>query len=139
MIARSLRRLRRDDRGQSLVEFALVAPILLILILGIVDFARAWNVYQVLTDAGREGTRNSVVDNGSTVAQVQNLIINAANRAGIQLNTSNITVTEGSNSGDATTVTISYTHRLNFIGVAFRIFTGSPNINFSVVSTMRRE
>jgi Flp pilus assembly protein TadG len=139
MIARSLRRLRRHDRGQALVEFALVAPILLILILGIVDFARAWNVYQVLTDAGREGTRNSVVDNGSTVAETQNLIINAANRAGIQLSPSNITVQVGTNSGDATTVTINYTHRLNFIGGAFRIFTGSPNINFSVVSTMRRE
>jgi len=139
MIARSLRRMRRDDRGQSLVEFALVAPLLLILILGIVDFARAWNVYQVLTDAGREGTRNSVVDNGSSVAETQNIVINAANRAGIQLAVADVVVDETVNGGTATSVTINYTHRLNFIGVAFRIFTGSPDINFSVVSTMRQE
>lgn len=139
MIARSLRRLRRDDRGQSLVEFALVAPILLILILGIVDFARAWNVYQVLTDAGREGARNAAVDNGASDAVIQNIVINAANRAGIQLSTSNVVVAQGTTSGDQATVTVSYTHRLNFIGGAFRIFTGSPDLPFTVVSTMRKE
>ncbi|MEJ2541402.1 MAG: TadE/TadG family type IV pilus assembly protein [Gemmatimonadota bacterium] len=134
-----LRRWSGDRRGQALVEFALVAPILLILLLGIVDFARAWNVYQVLTDAGREGARWAVVDNGSTVAEVQQRIIDAAANARVPLTAANITVTEGTLTNEDTTVTIDYTHRLRFMGVIFNVLTGSPNLNFSVVSTMRRE
>jgi len=34
---------RREDRGQALIEFALVIPLLLLLILGIVEFSFVWN------------------------------------------------------------------------------------------------
>ena len=80
MRRKGLRRRRSDDprAGQALVEFALVAPILLLLLLGIVDFARAWNVYEVLTDAAREGAREAVVDNGRTEAEVRQIIVSAA-------------------------------------------------------------
>jgi Flp pilus assembly protein TadG len=43
------------ERGQSLVEFALVLPILLILLAGVLDVARMYYVYVVLTDAAAEG------------------------------------------------------------------------------------
>ena len=68
--ARSSRRAgRRAVRrsGQALVEFALVLPALLILLMGIFDMARAWNVFEVLTDAGREGARRAVIDDPSTI------------------------------------------------------------------------
>jgi Flp pilus assembly protein TadG len=58
-----LRRARRDASGAAMVEFALVLPLLLTLILGIVEFGRLWNVRQVMTDATREGTRVAVVNN----------------------------------------------------------------------------
>ena len=48
---------RRDGRGQALVELALILPILLMLLLGIFEFGRAWNTKQVITDAAREGAR----------------------------------------------------------------------------------
>jgi Flp pilus assembly protein TadG len=51
----------RDDRGAAAVEFALVMPILILLLFGIIEFARVWNVKQVLTDAAREGARIAVV------------------------------------------------------------------------------
>lgn len=57
---RNLHRLR-CTRGQALVEFALVVPMLLIMIIGMVEFGRAWMNYQVLTDAAREGARNAVI------------------------------------------------------------------------------
>jgi Flp pilus assembly protein TadG len=43
------------SRGQSLVEFALLAPILLLLILGAMDFARMFSTKVTLTNAAREG------------------------------------------------------------------------------------
>jgi Flp pilus assembly protein TadG len=138
-MTRLLRRLRRGDRGQALVEFALVAPILLFLLLGIVDLARAWNSFQVLTDAGREGTRRSVVDNGSTVQEVRDVITLAAARAGLEVADADITVVEGAGRGDPTTVTIQYGHELRWVGWALGLVGADRTINFNVVSTMRRE
>ena len=138
-MTRFIRRLRKRDHGQALVEFALVVPILLVLLLGIVDLARAWNVYQVLTDAGREGTRVAVVDNGSTDAQVRTLIRDAAARAGVQITDAAITIAEGPARGEPTTVSIQYGHELRWVGWALGLFGADRTITFNVVSTMRRE
>ena len=54
-----LRRLNR--KGQALVEFALVLPLLLLLVVGMLEFARAWNLHQTMTDAVREGARRAVL------------------------------------------------------------------------------
>lgn len=43
------------------MEFALVLPILAVLLFAIIEFARAWNAKQLLTDAAREGARRAVV------------------------------------------------------------------------------
>ena len=47
----------RDERGQALAEFALIMPILFLLIAGILGFGRAYNIQQVVVDAAREGAR----------------------------------------------------------------------------------
>jgi Flp pilus assembly protein TadG len=49
------------DRGAAAVEFALVLPLLLILIFGIIDFGRMLNAQITLTEAAREGARASVL------------------------------------------------------------------------------
>ncbi len=52
--------IRKDptsERGQSLVEFAMVLPLLLLIALGVVEFGRAYYQYNVLTKAVREGAR----------------------------------------------------------------------------------
>src|SRR5215831_13065346 len=48
---------RASDRGAAAVEFALVLPILVILIFGIIDFGRMLNAKITLTEAAREGAR----------------------------------------------------------------------------------
>jgi Flp pilus assembly protein TadG len=47
----------RRERGAELVEFALVLPFLLVVIAGIVDFGFAFQRYEVITNAAREGAR----------------------------------------------------------------------------------
>ncbi|MGC9523155.1 MAG: TadE/TadG family type IV pilus assembly protein [Anaerolineae bacterium] len=47
----------RKQRGQSLVEMALVLPLLLLLVAAVADFGRAFNSYIVITNAAREGAR----------------------------------------------------------------------------------
>jgi Flp pilus assembly protein TadG len=46
-----------DDSGASAVEFALILPLFLLLVLGMVDFGRAYNMQLALTEAAREGVR----------------------------------------------------------------------------------
>ena len=45
----------RDARGQSLVEFAIVIPVLMLIVVGIFEFGRTYNDYLRLTDAVRVG------------------------------------------------------------------------------------
>jgi Flp pilus assembly protein TadG len=49
-------RARRDD-GAAAVEFALLLPVLLLVLFGIIDFGRAFNMQIALTQASREGVR----------------------------------------------------------------------------------
>jgi Flp pilus assembly protein TadG len=62
-------------RGQALVELALILPVILLLVIGMLEFSRAWNLHQALTDATREGARragvaNPVMDQDSVKAAV---------------------------------------------------------------------
>src|SRR5450759_4377301 len=47
----------RDDRGAAAVEMALVLPVLLFLLMGMIDFGRAYNAQIQLSQAAREGVR----------------------------------------------------------------------------------
>ena len=47
----------KSEKGQSLVEFALILPFLILLLFGIVDFARAFHAYLTLDHTGREVAR----------------------------------------------------------------------------------
>lgn len=53
--------------GQSLVEFSLILPILLIMLFAIVDFGRAFYTWNTLSNAAREGARTAAVQ-GNTAA-----------------------------------------------------------------------
>ena len=55
-------RIKDQSRGQTLVEFALVLPILLILLLGILDFSRAVAGYNSVSNAARSGARVAIVN-----------------------------------------------------------------------------
>ncbi|MEW6242693.1 MAG: TadE family protein [Bacillota bacterium] len=50
----------RGDKGQALVEMAFVLPILILLLLGIFEFGRAFNAYLTLQHSTREGVRRGV-------------------------------------------------------------------------------
>ena len=50
-----------DERGQAAVEFALILPILMALLLGIIQFGIIFNNYVTITDAARAGARKAAV------------------------------------------------------------------------------
>ncbi|WP_322921109.1 TadE/TadG family type IV pilus assembly protein [Nocardioides renjunii] len=53
----SLCRKRTNERGAAAVEFALVVPLLFVLVFGMIDFGWAINRYAVINNAAREGVR----------------------------------------------------------------------------------
>ncbi|MGB2697385.1 MAG: TadE/TadG family type IV pilus assembly protein [Candidatus Zixiibacteriota bacterium] len=68
----------KERKGQSLIEFALVLPILLLVLFGITEFGRAIMTVNMLHTAAREGARYAAVravsDSTSAVAKVQDVL-----------------------------------------------------------------
>jgi Flp pilus assembly protein TadG len=59
----------RDERGATAVEFGMIVPLLLILLLGIVEFGHAFQVQGTLSAAAREGARRMALQNSQTQAK----------------------------------------------------------------------
>ena len=57
-----MRHVTRDQRGQALVEFALLIPVVLLLIFGVIDLGRVVFINNSLSDGARHGARNASVD-----------------------------------------------------------------------------
>ena len=53
---------RRGSRGQALVEFALILPIFILVLVGIFDFGRAVYAYNTISNASRQAVRLGIVD-----------------------------------------------------------------------------
>ena len=86
---------RSERRGVAAVEFALIAPVFLLLVLGVIEFGRLLMVQQVLTNASREGARRAVVE-GATVAEVKQVVSDCLTNASISSTATTINVTPSS-------------------------------------------
>ena len=100
----------RSERGVALIETALTLPLLLLVTIGAVEFGRAYQTWQVLTNAAREGARIAVLP-GVTDAAVQ-ARVTAYMVAGQLNNAAGATITVTRNtpvaSGTASTVLLEY-------------------------------
>jgi Flp pilus assembly protein TadG len=118
-------RRRHDNRGedgQALVEFALVAPILFIILFAIVQFGIAFMHSVALTDAVRTGAREAAVSRTASdpVGATKTAVINAASDLDSSTLSSRITVQPGAtgwSSGDTVTVTATYPYSINILGI----------------------
>ena len=94
-----------DQRGAVAVELALILPILVILIFGIVMFGLFFNRQVSLTGAARDGARVMAITND--VAAARTATINAA--PGLGLTAANVTVAGACPAGATTSVTVTAT------------------------------
>lgn len=83
--------LLKRQKGQSMVEFALVLPLVLFLALGIADFGRAFFTLATLSNAAREGARGGIVrqcsdTTGANTSSIQYKVVQAA--TGVTVNPS---------------------------------------------------
>ena len=127
-IPRSIvRRLRRDSRGQAIVELAIILPVFLLMVLGMIDLARAWNAKQVITDAAREAARRGVVDNPIvTQPYVVGIAEAAIANAGFDPSLANIQTPNGVDGATGTEliVEITYPYTFQFMTLFMQLFGG---------------
>jgi Flp pilus assembly protein TadG len=87
------RRCKSED-GAQLVEFAIVLPLLLLVVLGIAEFGFIFQRFEVLTNAAREGARMAVLP-GYTNADIENRVVAYATAGGVPgFTTANVDVTD---------------------------------------------
>src|SRR5262249_6208093 len=75
------RRLARSERGTAIVEFALIAPLLFLLVFGIIEFGRVLNAYNQLTQLAGQGARAARVNpnpDGNTVSAASGTVADGA-------------------------------------------------------------
>ncbi len=104
--------------GISIVEFALVLPVLMLLFFSIVEFGVAFYKQQVLTSAAREAARIGVVavNPRPTAAQVEEEVYAYLDEVGLDPGKSVVTVSgAGGSTGDLLTVEVSYPAGLSVV------------------------
>jgi Flp pilus assembly protein TadG len=132
---------RRDQRGASVVEFAIILPLIVWLIFGIMEIGFVLYDKTMITQASREGARAGVVFRVPAVADEE--IIEVVND---YLGTSLITFGEpqtatvtvmrnGSSAGDRLKVTVSYT----YTALVFSLASMGKKFNMVAETTMRME
>jgi Flp pilus assembly protein TadG len=119
------------------VEFAVVAPLFFLLILGMVEFGRMMMVQQIITNASREGARVAVLDN-TTTSDVTTAVQNYLTGGSVQGATVTVVPDPPNTAGYGQPVTV--TVRIAFNEVSWLpspMFLGSKTLEASTV--MRRE
>jgi hypothetical protein len=138
------------ERGSELIEFAIVAPLLLVVLFGIVDFALMFQRYEVLTNAAREGARIAVLDT-YTYTDVKNRVTEYLSANGMTGQTFGATmIQENVRIGDPVSgpcislrgVTVTYPYNFLVFGRVIRLLGGGAGITgktMTVTAKMRFE
>jgi Flp pilus assembly protein TadG len=133
-----------DQSGASAVEFAIVLPLLVIFLFGIVEFGIIFYDKAMLTNASREGARKGIVfrDPRLTAAEIQSVVDNYCSAK---------MITFGSSTGPTTTVpsgpcvnhndqlTVNVTYQYDFLLIPNFVSVLPGTINIDAVTEMRCE
>lgn len=128
---------RSTRRGAAAVEFALVAPLFLLLVMGMIEFGRALMVQQTLTNASRSGAREASLPD-ATVNSVRQLVSNQLESSGISVHTDRIQVTPNPATASANQP-ITVTVAVPFDDVSWLAGTFLSNMDLSASTSMRAE
>jgi len=100
-------RMRRSQKGQSLVELAILLPVLILVLMGIMDLGRVFYAQIVITNAAREGARYGSMYPADEVG-IKARAIAEAQGAGIQIGPDDVQVSGTIMPGSPLTVTVTY-------------------------------
>ena len=132
-----------SEEGSELIEFALVMPILILLLAGIFDFGMMFRSFEAVTNAAREGARVGVLP-GYGTADVQTRVNDYLAVSGLTgarvINVTAVQQATGAGTFTARRVEVNYTYTFVVLGPLGSAFGGSfGTIPLRAVSVMRTE
>ena len=151
---RTVRRSFGGKRGQSLVEFALILPVMIILVFGIIDFGMGLRSYISLTNATREGGRFAAIGNSagaypadcdgiSNTTVIGRVCYTMEGLALADIGTVGVSYPDGQSPGNSVIVSADYTYNYSTpIGDIIDFFSGGTfpdSLSLSTSTDMRLE
>ena len=144
MVSTMRKRLIRSERGAALLETAITLPLILLVSVAIFEFGRAYQTWQVLTNAAREGARVAVI-NGVSETQIRKAVTDYAGVGGLSVSDSQISIEQGValSVGSGSKITIAYPFQFIVLNGVVRLVTPSSKtgeaLTMSAVALMRNE
>src|SRR6185503_12886172 len=134
----NVQKTRRSESGASAVEFALLLPVLMMILFGIIEFGLALYRQAILTNASREGARLGIVQSISAITngQINVAIDNYLTAAGIPPGNVTRAIVAGGVTGTPVTVTLTLPYTYAVLPGLTSIV---PTINLTAQTVMRHE
>ena len=145
------KRLLKNQRGAALLETAITIPLVLLIAVSIFEFGRAYQTWQILTNAAREGARVAVIGENTdaqVTAMVRSYMTNgglpAAGSANVNINRAQPLAATARTDDTVSVVTVSYPFSFIVLNPVARLVvsgsnTGSAALTMTSVATMRNE
>jgi Flp pilus assembly protein TadG len=117
-----MRFLKRTEKeqGQTMAEFAVVLPVLMILILGVIQFGIVFNNYITLTDAARAAARKGAVSRESGNPSADCIAAGVAAAADLKQTKLSVSCSSTWKPGADVTVTATYPYRVKLLGFVMK-------------------
>lgn len=141
------RRFRRDASGQSLVEFAIVLPLLLLVFFGIFEFGRFYFTKLTVQSAVREATRFAVTGNvltdsttGDPLSRANSIIrVILDNTKNLDVDLGGVTITPADGGGPEDIVRVRVDFQYDLTLPLIQNLVPNGRVNFSFATAMRNE
>ena len=137
----------RNQKGAALLETAITLPLVLLVCVSVFEFGRAYQTWQVLTNAAREGARIAVLE-GSTDAQIRTAVVSYMNSGQLpSAALASVNVERAvpfATTNTASRITVSYPFRFTVLNPVIRLVragstTGQGTTTMVSVAMMRNE
>jgi Flp pilus assembly protein TadG len=133
---------RRNQRGSALIEMALTLPLMLLVSAGIFEFGRAYQTWQIITNAAREGARLAVLP-GTTDSDVRTRVqtymtdgmLTAAATATVNVDRT-ATVAVGAGTESASRITVNYPFTFVVMQPIARLVAPASNVGAPLTMTV---
>jgi Flp pilus assembly protein TadG len=138
------KRLIKNQRGAALLETAITLPLILLVSVAIFEFGRAYQTWQVLTNAAREGARVAVIM-GTTEDQIRSAVKTYADVGGLAVTDAQIAINQAKPLAEWTgsEITISYPFDFMVLNPVAQMVAGGSKLGqpltMTAVAVMRNE
>jgi len=138
-------KLLKNERGQAMLETAMVLPLILLVSVSIFEFGRAYQTWEVLTNAAREGARVAVLP-GTTVPDVQARVVTYMNSGQLANGATatvdvdrNRTMSIGATTATASLVTVNYPFSFIVLQPVARLLVSGSTLGGPITMTVSAE